>query len=104
MAQVSHGEKARVCYVIGKGRKSAICGKAYSLTRTLCARKTTRAKGCKSITADESRKSPPIARAYEVTHERASLASLSRLTEAESLLPITQGYEVTHEGASLVSL
>ena len=54
--------------------------------------------------ADESRKSPPIARAYEVTHERASLASLSRLTEAESLLSITRAYEVTHEGASLVSL
>ena len=54
--------------------------------------------------ADESRKSPPIAQGYEVTHEGASLASLSRLTEAESLLPITQGYEVTHEGARLWSL
>ena len=98
-AKVSHGRKARVCYVIGKGRKSAICEKAYSLPRTLCARKTSRAQGCKSITADESRKSPPIAQGYEVTHERASLASLSRLTKGESLLPIAQGYEVVRERA-----
>ena len=75
-AKVSHGRKARVCYVIGKGRKSAICGKAFSLPRTLCARKT----------------------------PRASLASLSRLTKGESLLPIAQGYEVTHERARLWGL
>ena len=87
-AKVSHGRKARVCYVIGKGRKSAICEKAYSLPRTLCARKTPRAQGCKSITDDESRKSPPIAQGYEVTHERAQTFG-SRLVAREEVKSAT---------------
>lgn len=56
-AQVSHGEKARVCYVIGKGRKSAICERLL-VSRVHYAHARPRAR---------------------------KAASLSRLTQAESL-------------------
>ena len=66
------------------------------VSRVHYARKTTRAKGCKSITADERRKSLPITQGYEVNHERTSLASLLWLTKAESLLSTARAYEVNH--------
>ena len=69
-AKVSHGRKARVCYVIGKGRKSAICERLL-VSRVHYAHARPRARKAASLSRLTKAESLHLSRKAMRTHMRA---------------------------------